>query len=411
MRIHGLWASVAVGLLACSSDPPPDARIAMELTFPASPEPSLVRMQNVLLIAAGDGFTMAGYENGQVRWARVSRDGELTQETGFVLPAPVLGPYFAVTKKTAAADQLIAIALYPSSTVPNGYDLQAVVQDLGALGAAAPVVLDRLTTGTDRNKVRITAGAAKSGNLGFVAWGTQVQSIPVKYRLLGPDATSLGEGEAFGDRTSTDPPAWDCLAPTNGASGLGFSIVGPDLVVSGDTDWVTAEMDEAGAMTGEMTYGFHTGVTDCHIVGSPTPTGGYQIAFENTGGIGAVFYYPPPPGSDNGNVMEYPIVVSANTFGDPMNVSHVAWAAPAGDDITIGLARTSGPYLVRFTFQSIPHGSPLILRSANGNTGPVSSWVGPAYVYVTYTDRVAGPAGSTTVLRYFVKVDAPAKLP
>jgi hypothetical protein len=407
MRIHSLWALVAFGLLACSSDAPPDARIAKELTFADSP---LVRMQNASLIAAGDGFTLAGYESGQVRWARVSRDGQLTQETGFVLPAPTLGPYFAVTKKTVPGDQLIAIALYPSSTVLNGYDLQAVVQDLGAVTAASPIVLATLPTATDKNTVRMTAGAAKSGNLGFVAWGIQVQGIPVQYLLLGADATSAGSGTAFGEWTSANTPAWDCLAPTNGASGLGFSITGPDSTFSGYTDWVTAEMDDAGAMSGEMIYGIPAQVADCRIVGAPTSTGGYTIAFEDKPGIGAAFYYPPAAGSDHGSITTHPIVISAASFGDPLNVPHVAWAAPAGDDITIGLARTSGPYVTRFTYQSVPHGSALMLRSVNGKTGPVSAWVGSDYVYVTYTDQVTGSGGATSVVRYFVKVDAPAKL-
>jgi hypothetical protein len=40
----------------------------------------------------------------------------------------------------------------------------------------------------------------------------------------------------------------------------------------------------------------------------------------------------------------------------------------------------------------------------------VSAWVGPDYVYVTYTDQIVGSA-SADVLRYFVKVEASAQLP
>jgi hypothetical protein len=408
MRIHRLWALVALGLVGCSSDSPPVARIAQELTFADS---VLVRMQDVSLIAAGAGFTMVGYQDGQVRWAQLSRNGVLSQETGFALAPPVLPPIFAVTKKTVAADQLITIALYPSATVPSGYDLQAIVQDLGAPVPAAPVVLATLPSATDKAKVRIAAGAAKSGNLGFVAWGIQVQGYPIKYLLLGPDAAPTGEaGTAFGGWTSADPPAWDCLAATNGPSGLGFSIVGPDRQYSDFTDWVTTEMDDTGAVTGEMLYGVPAQVSGCHILGAPTPTGGYQMAFEGPPGIGAAFYFAPPPGSDTGTVTTHSIVLSAASFGEPIQIPHLAWVAPAGNDITIGLQRMSGPYVVRFTFQAVPHGSSLVLRSASGNTGPVSAWTGADYTYVTYTDQVPGAGGAVDVVRYFVKVDAPAQL-
>jgi hypothetical protein len=408
MRIFGLWALVAMGLVACSSDEPPNARIAQELTLTDS---ALVRMQNVSLMAAGDGFTMAGYENGQVRWARLSPDGVLSQETGFALAPPVLGPYFSVTQNATAADQLVTIGLYSSTTVATGYDLQAVVQDVGAATAAAPVVLATLPPGTDKTKVRIAAGAGKSGNLGFVAWGIQVQGYPIKYLLLGANAAPSGDpATAFGSWTSV-PPAWDCLAPTSGSSGLGFSIVAPDDKYTDVTDWVTNELDDAGTSTGEMLYGIPAQVAGCHILGAPTASGGYDIAFEGTPGIGASFYYPPPPGDDTGTITTHPIVLSAASFGDPMQFPHIAWVAPAGNDIAIGLDRTSGPYVVRFTYQAVPRGSSLVLRSANGKTGPVSAWTGADYTYVTYTDQVSGPGGAVNVLRYFVKVDASVQLP
>jgi hypothetical protein len=368
-------------------------------------------MQNASLIAAGDGFTLVGYESGQVRWARVSRGGALTHETAFVLPAPVMGPYFAVATKTAPADQLIAIALYPSATVLNGYDLQAFVQDLDATTAAEPVLLDKpLPAGTDPRKVRITAGAARSGNRGFVAWGVQIPNRPIQYLVLGANAATVGSGTAFGDWTSVATPAWDCLAATNGPSGLGFSIVGPDNQILEYTDWVTSEMDDAGVMGGETTYGLKMPVADCHILGAPAADGAYDLAFEDSPGIGAAFSYAPRAGSVNGTLTAYPMVIPAGNFEDPASVPHVAWAAPAGLDMTIGLSRPSGPYVVRYTFQAVPHGSALSLRSVSGRTGPVSASVGPDYVYVTYTDQIVGSA-SADVLRYFVKVEASAQLP
>ncbi len=416
MCINRLWALAALGLFACSSDPPPDSKIVSEAALVVSP---LTQIENASLIAAGDGFALAGYDNvsGQVRWARISKDGVLSHETGFGLPAPVLGPYFAVAGKTEPVDQLITLALYASATVTNGYDLQAIVQDLDAEIPAPAVVLATLPTQTDPKTVRITAGTAKSGNMGFVAWGTKVQGIPIQYLLLGADASKLGQpGTAFGNATSAANPLWDCLAPTNGPTGLGFSIANFYPSVTEYTEWDTVEMDETGAQQPEMSYAILARVTDCRIVGTPTAAGGYDIAFENTPGIGVAFYYPPGPAldggtADTGSVTTYNIAIPAGSFGSPLNAPHPAWAAPAGNDIAIGLSRLSGPEVTRFTYQAVPHGSTLFLRSANGDTGTVSAWVGPDLVYATYIDRVAASAGSTNILRYFAKIQAPVMTP
>jgi hypothetical protein len=411
MRIHCSWVLAAFGWLGCSSDSPPGARVAKDLTFPSSP---VARTRSVSLIAAGDGFTMVGYEDGQVRWARVSTEGVLTHEAAFAMAAPTLGPYFAVTKKTVAADQLIAIGLYPSTTISTGYDLRAVVQDLDAPAPSSVVLLDTLPATTDSTKVRIAAGAAKSGNLGFVAWGIQVRGYPIKFWTLGADAThAAGDPPtAFGDRTSADqPPDWDCLAPTNGPSGLGFSILGPDHQDGSLTDWMTTEMDDTGAPAPGLLLGFPAQVSGCHILGKTTPSGGYDLAFEDDPGIGAAFFYPPADGGQSGQVMAYPIVIPSSNFSDPLQVPHVAWVAPAGNDITIGLARSSGPSVARFTFQAEPHGSWLTLRSASGKSGPVAAWTGSDYTYVTYSDEVIGSSGSPTIARYFMKIDASAQLP
>jgi hypothetical protein len=87
-----------------------------------------------------------------------------------------------------------------------------------------------------------------------------------------------------------------------------------------------------------------------------------------------------------------------------------AWTAAAGNDITIGLSRLGGPLVTRFTYDAIPHGARLALRTQSGKTGPVAAWVGPDYVYATYTDQVTA-AGVTSTVRYFNKIQSPDKLP
>ena len=87
-----------------------------------------------------------------------------------------------------------------------------------------------------------------------------------------------------------------------------------------------------------------------------------------------------------------------------------AWVTSAGGDVVIGLARKSGPQVFRYTYNAIPHGSTLTLRSGNGDSGPVAAWVGDDAAYITYTDSVKSN-GTTSVRRYFMRIESPASLP
>ncbi|HEX7500852.1 MAG TPA: hypothetical protein VF524_11205, partial [Polyangia bacterium] len=98
-----------VALLGCSSDSPPGATAALDVTLPNS---ALTRMPNLSLIRTGDSFTLAGYDGTQVLWGRLSLDGKtLTEQVGFALAQPLVGPVFAATTKTTPGDQLVAIVL------------------------------------------------------------------------------------------------------------------------------------------------------------------------------------------------------------------------------------------------------------------------------------------------------------
>lgn len=400
---------LAVALLGCGSDPPPGAAVTKDVTLPYSP---LTRLPNVSLMRAGDAFTLAGYDSasGQVLWGRLSLDGTLAEEAGFVLTQPpVVGPVFGATMKATPGDQLVAIVVTNSATVSGGYDLSAIVQTMGSPTAAAPLVLATLPPGTGPSLVQIAAGAATSGNAGFVAWGTRVRGISPSYLLLPADAvTTATPSLLFPDPNPANVPDWDCLATSNGTTGLGFSVVTPDA--PGTSDLVTSEVSETGGST-VMTYQFRVAVANCQVVASPGPAGTVVIALQTSNSIGFAMYYPPPPNTTDpkagGSVTTNDPVLSAASFGDPLSMPHPAWASPAaGGDISIGLARTAGPQVFRYTYNAIPHGSPLTLRSEKGQTGPVASWVGPDAVYVTYTDQAK--TSSPSVKRYFMRLESPA---
>jgi len=375
--------------------------VTKDVTLPDSP---LTRIPNVSLMRAGSGFILAGYDGSLVRWGHLTLDGALTEEAGFELAQPiVLGPVFGATMKATPGDQLVAIVVTNSATVSGGYDITAKVQTTGVPTAAAPVVLATLPAGTDPSLVQIAAGAASSGNVGFVAWGTRVPGISPTHLLLPADAVTAATPSKLYDDPPANVPNWDCLATTGGTTGLGYSVVTPDL--QGTTDLVANEVSETGAAT-RLTYQFRVAVASCQVVSAPGPAGTYVMALETSNAIDFAMYYPPVIAGGDGSVSTKGPVLSASSFGDPLSMPHPVWAGPAtGGDISIGLARTAGVQIFRFTFDAIPHGAPLTLRSEEGQTGPVASWVDLDTVYVTYTDQAK--TSPPSVRRYFMRVDSP----
>lgn len=405
-------ALLACAVGGCGSDPPPGATLGLDKTLPDSP---LARLQNATLLRAGDAFTLAGYDaaSATVRWGRVALDGTLTQKTSFGMALPVVGPVFAATGKNAPGDQLVALAFVPSTTVVEGYDLSATVHTVGAAAPAAPLTLATLPAGTDAAKVSLTAGAASSGTLGFVAWGIRVTGIPISYLPLPADAVSAEAPSKFlDDSVPANVPAWDCLAAQASPTGFSFGAVTPGYL-SDRSDFNLLQIDEAGGRT-DMTYQLAVLVKNCRIVGSPNPTGSYFMAFEggSPGGTAIDFatYYPPVDPTQGGTVTTQDPVLPSAKFGGPLSMPAPAWVASAGGDVVIGLSRQAGPLVYRFRYDSVQRGSTLQLRTANGNTGPVSAWVGSDAVYATYADQVKSGAGTTTQ-RVFMRIDSPATLP
>lgn len=404
-------ALLVLGLLGCSSDGPPGASVAANYTLPDS---ALARMRDVSLLRAGDSFTMAGYENGQVRWGRVSLAGVVTNETGFDLPKPLVGPTFAATMKSTPGDQLIVLVVNNSTASPGGYDLSAIVQNVGSALTTTPKVLYTFTAPTDVSAIQLAAGAATTGNVGFVAWSVQAQWTTVKYLMLSADAATAATAAEYALPRSD--PAWVCLGALAGTTGLGFSVVAP---VPGFASWLPAELNESGAITSNIEeFQLLGNVKDCRIMGSPTSKGGYDIAFQDTGSIALATYFPTSDPTKSGPVITSRAISNAD-YPDSLSVPQPAWVSPAGNDVSLGLMRLAGPQVQRFSYNADRHGSALALPSVNGNTGPVASWVAPSdgvnadAVYVTYTDTLAatGTAPTPSIKRYFLKIESPLVLP
>ena len=349
---------------------------------------------------------LAGYENGQIGWGSLSLDGKLTHETDFTLTLPLVGPapVFAATKKNAPGDEFVAIVITNSATESGRYDLQAIVQTLGDPAPAAPVLLDTLPVGADPTTVQIVAGAEATGDLGFVAWGIPGFGSGVYYRLIPADPTLATTLQL------SDYLDWQCLTAANSTTGLSFGVVNPltDATHTYDfSNFNVIDINESGGVGG-MPYGLTVKVANCRVVGSPTPEGDYYIAFQSSSAIGFTTYHPDPTDPTTGTLTPENLALPAAIFGGPLNTPSPAWVTSAGIDVSIGLSRTAGPQVFRFTYNGVPHGGTLTLRSAKGQTGPVAASVASDVVFVTYADQVNG---SPSVKRYFMSIESPATLP
>jgi hypothetical protein len=318
-------------------------------------------------------------------------------------PAPV----FAATKKTTPGDQFVAIVLTNSATGSGKYDLLAIAQTAGDASPADPVVLDTLPIDTDPTTVQIVAGAEATGDVGFVAWGVPGIGREASYRLLPADPTQTTSSSLSGYSD------WQCLTTANSTSGLSFGVVTP--LAKNLSRFNAFDINETGD-AGGMSYDLSVAVENCRILGSPASGGGYLMSFQSSTAIGFATYSPTPsptPTDPNssGFVTTQGLALPAAIFGDPLSMPSPAWVSPAGYDVSIGLSRTAGPQVFRFTHQAVPHGDPLTLRSEKGQTGPVSAWVASDAsnaVYVTYADHVNG---TPSVKRYFMRIESPALLP
>lgn len=406
------WVVSMVG--ACGSDTPPGASLGLDRTLPDSP---LARLPNASLQRAGDAFTLAGYDAAAatVWWARLGLDGTVTQEASFALAPPVVGPVLAATGKGAPGDQLVALSVVPSTQVIDGYDLVAIVHTAGAAAPAEPIPLAALPAGTDPATIDLVAGAAPSGKLGFVAWGTRVPGIPVRYLALPADARAAPTPSTFlDDDNPANVPAWACLSVQSTPTAFGIGVVTASSSLGGASDFQVLTIPEMGNPS-HMVYQLRAGVKNCAIVGSSAPEGRYHMAFtgiwNDTTAIDFATYYPPIDPTKDGNVTTHHPVMPEVFFGVPSNMPTPAWVTSPGTDVLIGLTRKAGPQVVRYRYDAVKHGAALHLRTADGDAGPVSAWVGPdAAVYVTYTDRVK--EGETRVTkRYFMRIDSPAALP
>jgi len=401
--IPGLLTFLLVG---CGSDAPPGARVAKTITL----ETALARIQNVQLLRTGADFVLAGYENGRVAWGHLSEAGDLSAETGFALPEPVLGPYFVAVKKATAGDQLIAVVV--NQGADGGFQLQGFVHNPGEAQAAGPVVLSVLPGGVTKDMVRVSTGVAQSGNVGLVAWGFQGQGIAPTYRFLGPDAVMLGEVGKIGDAAiALDVVKWDCLKILQTGTALGIGLAYPfeetnGTLLAGAYGFERFELDETSLIS-DTPMQLQDSVKACQITGAPT-TDGYTMAWKNDSGIFAGRLYNPVGSAVQGTVITH-MVLSTTQFSTPNDIPTPVFVAPAGPDSVLGLSRETGPLVSRFTYDGAAHGSDLVLPSATGKTSTMIGWVGPSKTFVTYAD-ISKVAPFAVTKRYFLQLEFPSLL-
>jgi len=440
------WSVAALAALlwaGCGSDPPLGAQIGMQaplgnLCPDASPPPAqcgqspLALTRDVVLLRAGDGFVLAGLDGHKVRWGQLSSTGTLSGETAFDLPVDELpatragqdplGPLLAITSKVTPGDQLVVVMGVLQQNTTDHYEIHALTYDLGSQSATSDQILGVQAAAANSGAIRLKVGSSPDGTRAIVLWGVEGQLAPIRYQMLGADGVLVGGQGKLNDNPGNPNaiPLWTCLDTTQNAPDLGVTWVeSPNPQHPLQSAWHRFEMDDDGSTGTETIIYMKYDVSDCRIVSTPTG-GGYLLAWQNNASNGGTYFAnltAPPPDAGSGtdeDVNMRPLLASAS-YGGYAQMPKLEWIAPAGYDLTIGLARSDGPRVARFDSYADPMGKTLYLPSTAGNTGPVSAWVGADAVYLTYLDMpgpstgvdAAVPAGSQ---RFVVTVLSPATM-
>jgi hypothetical protein len=432
-KVGGLVWSIAVltslSWAGCGSDQPLCAQIGQQISLDGTSPLALTR--DAVLVRAGDGFVLAGLDGSTVRWGQLSSSGQLSGESAFDLPeqpattagGQALGPLFAVTQKIAPGDQLVLVMGVLQAGTTDRYEMHAWFHDLGS---SAPPVMQTLgvqPAAANSGSVRLVAGSSPSGTRALVLWGVEGQLAPIHYQMLGADGVLVGNpGTIEDDPDPNNIPQWSCLGTTqNNDLNLAVTMVEAPNQRRSQFAWRRLKINDDGSIAANDEIDLDSlAVSDGRITSTAT-SDGYLVAWQDNaanGGTSFAALTEPPPDAGpeaTASVVTHPVLASA-LYGGYASMPKMAWVAPAGFDVSIGLARSQGPEVVRFNTFADPVGRALFLPSVSGNTGPVSSWVGSDAVYVTYLDMAgsytqpdaAVPAGSQRLL---VTVLSPAELP
>lgn len=400
-RVVGLLWSTALVLAACSDDSPLCARATDATVTPSSP---LALSANATLVKAGDGFALTAVSGNAVRWALMNNQGALSAETSFTLPTSpailsdgkALGPYVAVTSKASTADQVTAVIGVARAGSTNAYDLVAFTQTANSTTDPVQTVLTEnpLTGTTESGSLQVVTGS--TGVHGMVAWAVENQAAPISYVVLGADGKVLHRDQVFAD---TRQPL-SCVRAVQGPKAFALSAL--KATSPSTQDWQIMDIGEDGSPTDGGSFSLAETADDCRVVSTSTADTHF-VAWQNREkGTFFAAYFP----STSKVVLR--LATSVTEFGAYIMMPKVGWIAPAGNDVTIGLDRSSGAEVLRYDLFANPKGRALQLPRSNAETGPVSTWlVADGTTYVTYLDQ--SPAGS--IKRHLVAVQAPATLP
>jgi hypothetical protein len=403
--------------MGCGSDPPPCALIGGQ--YPLV-ETALALTKEAVLLRAGDGFVLAGLNGPNVHWGRLSNTGEIQQETEFALPEQPatttgslpLGPVFAVISKTTSSVQLVTAVGVLKAGTTDRYEIHAYIHDLAAPAAPVMLTIGELAAASSSGTIRLAAGNSPSGTGGaLVLWGVEGQRAPISFQMIGADGALVGQVQKLLD--DPDPnniPRWSCVNTTQNGSNLAITLVeAPNSGHPQRSAWRRFVINDDSSIGESAAFELTPDVSDCRLVSMPTSVG-HLVAWQNNSNHGGTYFAnmtPPPPdaGPEAYDNVVTKKALASELYGGYASMPRLAWVAPAEYDVTIGLAQTRGPEVVRYDLFGDPRGRALYLPSVSGHTGPVSAWADLDAVYVTYLDMarastagVPVPAGSKRLL-------------
>jgi hypothetical protein len=403
-----LLTTFVLALPACKDTEPTGCRIALQSELTST---ALSQMPNVRLDRAGDGFVLIGVDEAGnvIRFAALSEAGVVGPETTFMVPARMVGPFYAVAGKNTPGDQLLVVVGVAKEGVPNQIEMQVVTLDAGAAAPAPPKPLrdsmgrDLLPAGAPLGDLRVAMGTSKTGLRAALAWGFERQGVAPKVVVLGPD----GEIQGNPVEARNAPPNWECLDVVSSRTDFGLSLIVPP---KGEVSpmWYIGELkDDAGSGL-VLHVPLTTKEVSCPAV-TPSPRG-YAFAWQTVDGtfFGEVdVTMDPPP-------VAIHIVKGAVRFGGPQKQPPVACVASMEKDFALAYAALSGPQIDRFNVFGTPRGASLYLPTA-GRVAGISGWSTHGAMFLTYLDQTTSAAGGVSTgndlrnQRYLIKVMCPAE--
>jgi hypothetical protein len=389
-------AALAIGAAAlggCQNDSPASScQLAQQVTLAGSP---LTLLQNARLDHIRDGYLLVGADDANLRWATLDgTTGQMGAEHSAAIDTPRAGLWYGAAGGLAPGDTLLAAVGLKAA---NGVDQEIHVVPLPADGSAGPGARPVLATipggAASGAHPLVAAASSRLGMAAGLAWADSSRGA-VMLAVLGPSGDPVAP-PAMVDATA---PAFSCLSFQPGRDELTLGYFKYTDPADPMPTYVIAEIHENGNIDSIVTLILSTRDALCPLI-VPTSDGGYALAWQDSLGTWLSVYHP-----DATTFGMEPVAGSAS-FGGPDLQPPLAGFAPVGTDYAVVFAEVRSAELWRVDAGGERRAGALVLPSALGNMGTISSVPVAGSLSATYADYTSTGAGvGAAGSRYFLRV-------